>query len=43
MVEALTDAPLPLARLPVELFGRELTKRTRRLVGDQAALRKHDG
>jgi hypothetical protein len=41
VVEALTNAPLRFARLPVDLFGGELTERASRLVGDQAALREY--
>jgi len=43
VVEALTDAPFVLARLPVDLFGRELTECAIRLVGDLAALREKRG
>ena len=43
VIEALTDAPLLLTRLPVELFGGELTERAPCLLGDQTTLRQQGG
>src|SRR5262249_2941054 len=43
VIEALPDAPLVLARLPVDLLGGELTEHALRLVGDELALCQHGG